>query len=122
MTRVEIIKVFLSIICLVAYTVPLILHKGIEPIGEPIFIDVFYAVGTAFGIGSYLIIDSFELRRFHEYYLISAGVFFVGLGFIFIFDAVLDRFFRTYWYVVFNLLITFICCALLFFRGLFTRL
>jgi len=121
MNRTESIKVLLSILLLISYTVPLIVSKSVDNNYEFIFIDFFYAVGTTLGIGGYLIVDSINLQKPYEYYLISAGIFFVGLSVIFIFDTLNDRTFRTYWYVVFNLLITFIWFILLIIRRHFIR-
>jgi hypothetical protein len=121
MSKEEIIKVILSTICLIAYTIPLI-SNSYQSDYEFVFEDFFYAVGTTLGIGGYLIVDSCKLDKTHKFYLISAGIFFVILSLIFIFDTISDREFRTYWYVVFNLLITFICCiSLIYLRRRYSR-
>lgn len=121
MSNEEKIKTILTTICLIAYTIPLI-SNSYQSDYEFVFEDFFYAIGTTLGIGGYLIVDSYKLDKPHKFYLISAGVFFVILSLMFIFDTVANREFKTYWYVVFNLLTTFICCiSLVYLRRLHSR-
>jgi len=117
----EITKIILSLVCLLAYTIPLLLSSSTSTYDYSI-IDIVYGVGSAIGIGGYFISDSYKLKKTHEYYLFSAGIFFVGLSLIFILDTLFNRSFETYWYVIINLLITFICFILLIFRQLSIRL
>lgn len=121
LNRVEAFKVLLSTVLITAYALPFLIPYSITEDYKPDFIDIFYAIGSTLGIGGYLIIDSFNLRRYHELYLFSAGVFFVGLSLIYIFDSMTNFVFKTYWYVVFNILTTLLCYLSLILRQLSIR-
>lgn len=121
MSKKESIKVILSIVLLLAYAIPLVFNSSTNNANEFIFVDFIYAVGSSIGIGCYLIADSYKLQRPYEYFLVSAGAFFIGLAIIFIIDTVSDRTFRTYWYVVFNLITTLLCFISLRFKSQYTR-
>jgi hypothetical protein len=122
MKKDEVIKVILSIVLLIAYIIPLLIsNNNVDDNYNYDFIDYIYSILTTLGIGGYLVADSYKLKKIHEHYLLSAGVFFVILSFIFIFDTLHDKTFRTYWYVVFNLLTTIICYFLLLYKKRFGR-
>ena len=106
------IKIIISIVLLFAYTIPLIIYNG-DCNCDMTFIDIIYLLGTTIGIGSYLMVDSIPLIKISQCITFSAGIYYIGLTFIFSANIMADLIYQTYWYVVFNTVVTFMLCLYL---------
>jgi len=97
---------FFSVCAFFSYTLPFIFKSDA--------INIIYAIGTTFSIGGILLVVSWKLDKISHYYIMSAGIWFEGLSLIYLLDISLDFMFKSYYYVLFNCLITILTWFVIF--------